>query len=178
MWIFKFNIKFEHGSNSCKMCQNHRFYFGIHGIAWWDYSRSQRLIWNFLSENTFCLDSLTILIADIAYIWLDRSYHMIKGMNILKLLWGVYIHYCGECIYIIVGSVYTLLGGVYIHYCGEFIYIIVGSLCTLLWGVYIHYCGEFIYIIVGSLYVIYILENKYGIYLLAHTLLKLKLNIL
>ena len=27
-------VKFEHGSNLCEMCQNHSFYFGIHGIDW------------------------------------------------------------------------------------------------------------------------------------------------
>ena len=61
MHELKFNGKFEHGSNSCEMCQNNPFYFGIQWIAWCDYSRNLSFIWNFyLKTKTWNLLGFSI----------------------------------------------------------------------------------------------------------------------
>ena len=61
IWKLKFNGKFEHGSNSCGMWQNHLFIFGIHEIVWSDFNRYFSCIWTYISGNKNLKFSVTIL---------------------------------------------------------------------------------------------------------------------
>ena len=65
IWILKFNSKFEHGSNSCEMCKNHPFYFGIHQID----GNIELFIWKYKYKNFLPVFMNSL----IAYIWLNRS---------------------------------------------------------------------------------------------------------
>ena len=88
----KFNGEFEHGSNSCEMCQNNPFYFGIQWIAWWDYSQNLSFIWNFyLKAKTW-----NILGFNNSWYRIYLTHHShgaVLGESVcISLL------YCGECI--------------------------------------------------------------------------------
>ena len=89
MHKLKFNGKFEHGSNSCEMCQNNHFYFDIQWIAWWDYSKNLSFIW------TFYLKAKTWNILGFINSWHVYIWHIITiflGESVC-----ISLRYCGEC---------------------------------------------------------------------------------